>query len=328
MRHVGFPTLLQEWSTAQQGHIPSTIALLSRPRRWLSVASMQLQDAHRQFQAQLAADGRSPHTRRQYQRHVEAFAGWLAANARDTDIGKITPATVAEFFGSETATNSARGGRKKATSANAQGTSLRCFFRWAHESGLTGANTARLLRRARCSPPPPKALHADEQERLLAMLAVATGPEAERDRMLVELLLGTGVRLGSALALDIGDIDFDHGEISLRTTKNDRPTTVVLPATLAARLKTFVAGRSGAVFLAGDNRVSTRHIQRRLAEWMQKAQITGRSAHALRHTFATALLARTGDLRLVQAALCHASIASTTVYAQIDRARLRAAVGV
>ena len=116
--------------------------------------SMHLQDAHWQFQAQLAADGRSPHTRRQYQRHVEAFAGWLAAHQRDTDIAKITPGTVAEFFGSDAATNSARGGRKKATSANAQRTSLRCFFRWAHESGLTGTNTARLLRRARCSPPP------------------------------------------------------------------------------------------------------------------------------------------------------------------------------
>jgi integrase/recombinase XerC len=288
---------------------------------------MHLQDAHRQFQAQLAADGRSPHTRRQYQRHVEAFAGWLAANGRDTDIAMITPATVAEFFGSDAATNSARGGRKKATSANAQRTSLRCFFRWAHESGLAGANTARLLRRARCSPPPPKALHADEQERLLAVLTVATGPEAKRDRMLVEMLLGTGIRLGSALAIDVADIDFDHGEITLRTTKNNRPAVAVLPATIAQKLKTFVAGRTGPVFLAGDHRVSMRHIQRRLAGWMEKAQITGRSAHALRHTFATALLAKTGDLRLVQAALCHASIASTTVYAQVDRARLRAAVG-
>jgi len=47
----------------------------------------------------------------------------------------------------------------------------------------------------------------------------------------------------------------------------------------------------------------------------------------LRHSFATSLLARTGDLRLVQAALNHASIVSTTIYVGVDQAKLRAAVG-
>ncbi|MCC7065765.1 MAG: tyrosine-type recombinase/integrase, partial [Planctomycetes bacterium] len=72
---------------------------------------------------------------------------------------------------------------------------------------------------------------------------------------------------------------------------------------------------------------STRHAQRRLAGWLAMARITGKSAHSLRHSFATDLLARTGDLRLVQAALNHASIVSTTIYTAVDRARLRAAVG-
>ena len=289
---------------------------------------MQLQAASRQFQTQLSADGRSPHTRKQYERHVAAFIAWLEANSRRTDLTAITPTVVAEFFGSDAATASARGGKKKATSANAQRTSLRCFFRWAHESGLTPANVARLLKRARCSAPPPRALHDDEQKRLLDVLAAAAGTEAERDRMLVELLLGTGVRIGSAIALDVTDLDFAHGEIALRTTKNDRPTTAVVPAAVATKLKTFVAGRtSGAVFLAGSHRVSMRHAQRRLARWFAAAGISGRSAHSLRHSFAASLLARTGDLRLVQAALNHASIVSTTIYTQVDRSRLRAVVG-
>jgi site-specific recombinase XerD len=57
------------------------------------------------------------------------------------------------------------------------------------------------------------------------------------------------------------------------------------------------------------------------------AKITGKSAHSLRHTFATSLLARTGDLRMVQTAMCHASVVSTCVYTHVDRERLRAAVG-
>jgi integrase/recombinase XerC len=289
---------------------------------------MQIQDAHGQFQVQLAADGRSEHTRKQYARHLRAMIDWLTQNGRSLDIAAITPSTVAEFFSSDAARLSARGGTKRATSANAQRTSLRCFFRWAHESGLTPNNVARLLKRARCAPPPPRALHLDEQERLLNVLAKATGPEAARDRMLVELLLGTGIRIGSALALDIEDLDFDHCDMALRSTKGNRPTSIMMPPAIAKTLQQFVAGRaSGPVFRAGGRRASTRHMQRRLAQWFAKAQITGRSAHGLRHTFATKLYAKTGDLQLVQQALTHASIASTLIYAKLDRARLRAAVG-
>lgn len=288
---------------------------------------MHLQDALGQFQVQLAADGRSEHTRKQYQRHVVAFVGWLNRNGRDADIANITPNTVAEFFGSDAARMSARGGTKRATSANAQRTSLRCFLRWAHESGLASSNAARLLRRARCAPPPPKALRDDEQKRLLAVLAAATGAEAERDRMLVELLLASGIRIGSAIGLDVEDLDLDHGELTLRTTKNDRPTTAVLLAAIGEKLKAFLGTRTtGPVFLAGDHRVSIRHAQRRIAGWLKAAGITGKSAHSLRHSFATGLLAKTGDLRLVQAAMNHASIVSTTIYTAVDRARLRAAV--
>ena len=90
---------------------------------------MQLQEALRAFQVQLAADGRSVLTRNQYQRHVARLIAWLATTGCSTEVGDITPAIVAEFFASDAARISARGGTKKATSANAQRTSLRCFFR-------------------------------------------------------------------------------------------------------------------------------------------------------------------------------------------------------
>jgi integrase/recombinase XerC len=141
-------------------------------------------------------------------------------------------------------------------------------------------------------------------------------------------LLGAGIRIGSALALDVGDIDLRHGEITLRRTKNDRPTTAILPAAVAKSLQVFLGERTaGPLFLAGDHRVSMRHMQRRLADWLAKAKVSGKSAHAFRHTFACRIYAATGDLQVTQAALGHASIASTVIYAKIDKARLRAAVG-
>lgn len=288
---------------------------------------MDLQAALQGFLRQLAADGRSPHTIGQYRRHGTALANWLAANGRSSAVVDLTPDVLARFFADGAARTSCRGGPKKAVSLNAMRTSIRCFATHLHDAGLVVANPARLLRRARCAPPPPRALHVDEQARLRAVLADGTGPEAERDRVLVELLLGTGIRIGSALALDVGDVDFDHAEITLRRTKNDRPVVVLLPKGLAEDLQRFVAGRDGPVFRAGARRVSMRHAQRRLAGWFAAAGIRGRSAHALRHSYATGLLAKTGDLRLVQAALNHASIVSTTIYAQVDRAKLRAAIG-
>ena len=77
--------------------------------------------------------------------------------------------------------------------------------------------------------------------------------------------------------------------------------------------------------LAGE--ATMEQIRLKEDNWFEAAGIRGRSAHSLRHTFATGLLAKTGDLRLVQSALGHKSIISTTVYAQCDRGRLRAAVG-
>src|SRR5258705_13346061 len=100
--------------------------------RWLSVAfpKMQLQAALQGFLQQLAADGRSPHTMGQYRRHVAALIDWLTRGRRSLELADLAPATIAEFFGSDAAENSARGGLKRATSANAQRTSLRCFFSW------------------------------------------------------------------------------------------------------------------------------------------------------------------------------------------------------
>ena len=288
---------------------------------------MQLQDALQAFLLQLEANGRSPHTIGQYRRHGTALAAWLGDQGV-CKVADLTPELLARFFASGAAKTSWRGGAKKAVSLNAMRTSIRCFAAHLHQSGLVATNPARLLRRARCAPPPPRALHPDEQKRLLDVLATATGPEAERDRMLVELLLNTGIRIGSAIALDVEDLDFDHNDITLRATKNDRPTVVIMPKAVGKKLRRFLGDRtSGSVFLAGDRRISMRHAQRRLAGWMQAAKIVGKSAHALRHSFATRIYSTTGDLQLTQMALGHASIASTVIYAKLDKARLRAAVG-
>ena len=106
--------------------------------------------------------------------------------------------------------------------------------------------------------------------------------------------------------------------------------TVVLPSELCTHLGGFLGDRTtGPVFVrCGGRRISTRQVQRRIAMWLERAGVKrGGTAHSLRHRFAIRLYQRTGDIYLVQQALGHRSIASTTVYARADRSRLAAAVG-
>ncbi len=287
---------------------------------------MRLQDALDAFVLQLEADGRSPHTIGQYRRHVAALGRWLGAN---DDLASITPDTLARFLTSPVARTRADGAAKKATSANALRTSVRAFFAWCAAADLVSKNPARLVRRARCGASPPRALSDAEVARLEALIGGARGAACERDRVFVRLLLASGIRLGSALGLDIEDIDFERSELSLRTMKNDRAGRVLVSGAMIAELREFVAERaSGPLFVsAAGDRLGRRSIQRRVTSWLRAAGVNhGASVHSLRHTCATRLYQRTGDVMLVREALLHRSIVSTTVYARADERRLRAAI--
>ncbi len=162
----------------------------------MGLQALQLQDALAAFNDQLRADGRSEHTILQYARHLRAFA-WAAPPT----LAEITPATVADFMNADTARNRLDGKPKRATSVNALRSTLRTFFAYAHAAGWMPTNPARLLRRARTGTPPPRALADTDREALLAKLAAAEGPLARRDEMLIRLLLGSGLRIDSAVGV-------------------------------------------------------------------------------------------------------------------------------
>ncbi len=288
---------------------------------------MKIEEALAKFQTQLEADGRSIHTRKQYGRHVRLLARW----ARDVggcgdELEKLGHEDVARFLSAPVATGRLRGGQKLATSANCLRSSLKGFFSYLHRAGFITHDPGRLIRRALCSPPPPKALSDDEQKRLLDVLAKATGPEAERDHALFHLMLASGIRLTSALEVDREDVDLDKSEIRLRHTKGDRPDVVFLGKAIVEHLGRYLAGRGASALFTGRDgeRVTSRHVQRRLGQWLKAAGITRKaSPHSLRHTFATKLYAKTSDILLVKEALRHRSIASTLIYARASEERLR-----
>ncbi len=290
---------------------------------------MQLREATATFQSQLEADGRSEHTRKQYSRHAAALGRWLERTERSTDLAQLDHRALAEFLAAPEARDRPDGKRKKAASANALRTSLRCLFAFLGDSGLLPSNPAKLLRRARCSPPPPRALEIDDEQRIFAAMDADGSAAARRDRTLLTLLIGAGLRISPALGLCIQDLDLDRGVARVARDKNDVSHEVVLAPHVVEALRQHVGDRAeGPVFVGQHGeRLGVRSAQRRFGEWVRKAGVTRKvTLHACRHAFATRFLARTGDLRLTQTALAHKSISSTCVYAQVDLGAVRRAL--
>lgn len=288
-----------------------------------------IEQALDRFLLQLAADGRSEHTIAQYRRHVRLLGRWLSDQKEGGDLGALAPEVVARFMISKDARNRPDGEPKKPTAVNALRTSVRCFCAYLRDAGLVESNPAMLLRRAICSSRRSRALDETEVERLVAVLQEGQDEPAVRDRVLFTLMLATGIRIGSALGLDVEDVDLERSELLLRRAKGSRVDRVFMPQEIMPGLAALVAQRgTGPVFKnAGGLRVTARHANRRLAQLFDRAGIRRvHGTHCLRHTFGTRLYGRTGDVLLVKEALCHRSVASTTTYAAVAESRLRQAI--
>ncbi len=297
---------------------------------------MHIDDALARFLIQLEADGRSRHTIRQYTRHVRCLARWAAGGGLSGRVCDFEHEAVATFLASPEATTRPDGRRKRASSVNALRSSVRGFFAYLAAAGYLEEDPARLVRRARCGPPPPRALSEGEQAQLLAALSAAEGREERRDRALFLLMLRAGLRVGEAVGLDVEDLDLEQGEVAVRGKgevavrgKGGREERAVLPGEVQDALRCYLGGRASGPLFGGTRgrRISVRHAQRRFAAWLERAGVCRpASPHSLRHSFAQALYRRTGDLLLVKEALRHRSVASTMVYARADRAQIRAAL--
>ena len=291
---------------------------------------MTLHDAIERFVTQLQADGRAASTIAQRRRHIALLAHWWADVRPCAPISEIGHEDVAAFLSSPVARQAADGTPRKASTMNIIRASLRVFFSYLHGAGYIQDDPGRVIRRAWCGRPEPRALSGPERERFLATLDAAETATDRRDAVLFRTMLRTGIRLRSALTLDVDDLDFDLGEIRLRSAKGNREDRVVMAEDVAELLRTHLADKTtGPVFSSSTGKpLSPRHVQRRFQALTKKAGIKRRvTPHALRHSFGMAVYQRTGDLLVVQQAMRHRSIQSTLAYARADQERVRRAIG-
>jgi integrase/recombinase XerD len=211
---------------------------------------------------------------------------------------------------------------------------VRGFYRFGAVERKQDASPADELRPPRAWAALPKFLSLEEVDRLLVQPDTST-PRGLRDKALIELLYATGLRVSELVALRAGDLNLDEGYLTC-IGKGDKQRMVPLGQEAAdwvrkyirearphlLRKKTsswlFVNARDGSAL----SRVGFWKV---LKEYGLKAGITRDiSPHVLRHSFATHLLERGADLRMIQAMLGHADLSTTQIYTHVLEARLRA----
>ncbi|MBK6868314.1 MAG: tyrosine recombinase XerC [Burkholderiales bacterium] len=216
----------------------------------------------------------------------------------------------------------------------------RGFYAWLGRQGLIGANPVQGVRAPRQPRPLPKALGVDEAVQLAEHADADDDPWLEaRDAAMVELLYGSGLRVGELVGLDVaasdaaqragrGWIDLQAAEVQVQG-KGGKRRAVPLGHQAALALGHWLAVR-GAVAGHGEaaealfigrrgTRLTAQAIWQRLRRRSLLAGLaTPVHPHMLRHSFASHLLQSSGDLRAVQELLGHANIGTTQVYTRLD----------
>lgn len=220
----------------------------------------------------------------------------------------------------------------KPRSTARQLSSFRRFFRYIMREGLRDTDPTADIEMPRIGRSLPKSLTEDEVDELLKA-PNTDEPLGHRDRAMLELLYATGLRVSELINLKQSQVNFNQGVLRI-IGKGDRERLIPLGEESQRWLKDFIDGPRMEILLErqtdylfptrrGDRmtRQAFWHIIKRYA---QKAGIDKKlSPHSLRHAFATHLLNRGADLRVVQLLLGHSDLSTTQIYTHVARERLK-----
>jgi len=284
-----------------------------------------------EFLSWLAVErGRAANTVSAYRRDLAAYEEFL--RGRGLTLATVTEAVVEDYIAFLRAA-----GRKPASVARAL-VAVRAVHRFlVDEGGATDDPTDR-VGAPRVPQGLPKALSEDEVERLLAAV-VGDDAVARRDRAILELLYGGGLRISELCGLSLPDLDLEAGV--LRAFGKGSKERVVPVGRLAREALEAWLGRGGRAAMAPDRwarrgdaeavflnqrggRLSRQGAWAIVRRYGDRAGLAERlTPHVLRHSCATHMLDHGADIRVVQELLGHASIATTQVYTRVSSERLR-----
>ncbi|MDD1795654.1 tyrosine recombinase XerC [Enterovibrio makurazakiensis] len=283
----------------------------------MSLLSSMEKPLARFFDYMIRERGLSRYTESNYRQQLTACATFLQTSGvtqwQDVDAGWVRQIA-----------SQAKRERLKPGSIALRLSALRSFFDFLVADGVLGANPAKGVAAPKQGRTLPKNLDVDEINQLLSV--DADDPLAVRDRAMMELMYGAGLRLSELIGLNLRDVAVRKGDLRV-IGKGDKervvPFTGMAKEWLINWIKVrnlLLKGPEEALFISKlGNRISPRSVQKRMAEWGQKQAVNSHiNPHKLRHSFATHMLESSGDLRAVQELLGHADLSTTQVYTHLD----------
>jgi integrase/recombinase XerC len=264
----------------------------------------------------------SANTVEAYRRDVRDFVVW-AERARlggPADVDRLVLRRYLAFLGTR---------RMAKRSIARKATALRRYFAWLTRTGVLAADPSSRLTAPRGEGRLPHVLKGDELETLLGEPAPAGEPAELRDRAVVELLYGSGLRVGELCGLRPRDVDVARSQV-LVWGKGSKQRLLPMSESSVDAVRGWVElGRSAMV--TGEtpadalfvNRRGHRLTPRDVRRILDRRSASPTHPHALRHTFATHLLDGGADLRAVQELLGHSDLATTQLYTHVSKERLR-----
>jgi integrase/recombinase XerC len=284
-------------------------------------AALDAYDRHLRLEA-----NRSPHTVRAYLGDAVGLLDHLH-RLGGRSVGDLELSTLRGWLAIQRNRGLAR------TTLARRSASLRTFTAWAHRCGLTAADSGALLANPRAHRTLPPVLDRAEAARAMEPARDPGTALGRRDRLIMELLYATGIRVSELVGLDLDNVDRSRRVVRVLGKGNKQRT---VPYGLAAeraledwlrrgRHEVVVDGSDPALLLGARGRRidprTVRDVVHRAMAGVPGAPDIG--PHGLRHSAATHLLEGGADLRAVQELLGHASLATTQLYTHVSVERLR-----
>jgi integrase/recombinase XerC len=283
--------------------------------------------------------GASAHTLRAYQRELENFAAWLSESYAQLSVERIEHTHIRAYLGTLY-----ERGLSKASAARALA-AIRSWFKWLARAGHVEQNAASLVATPKLPRHLPRVPSIEQMNRVVDSVRDDAASWPARDRAILEMLYGCGIRNAELTGLNLRDIHWANEAVLVRG-KGQKQRYVPLGDAAAEALRAYLAERSArlaaagaekvaatpALFLnlqlrglgaGGDARLTTRSVGRIVK---RIAILRGLSAdvhpHTLRHAFGTHLLEEGADLRAIQELLGHERLSTTQRYTQLTTAQL------
>lgn len=275
----------------------------------------------------------SNHTLTAYQNDLTSFLEFTATleelEQTDVKVSQITRLNIRLWLGDLSEKQYAKSSIARKVAA------LRSFFKYCFKRGYIDKNPAHLLVVPKKDHSLPKTATVEDIERLMESVTTDT-VRGLQNRAILELFYGTGMRLSELTELNITDIDLKQKQVTVKG-KGNKQRIIPLGKTVTDILNKFLDKRTDlygdrtdedakkALFLAANGqRIYGRAIRYMVEKYFKKtSEVTQKSPHVLRHSFATHMLDNGADIRVIKEFLGHANLAATQVYTHTSIERLK-----